>query len=92
MSTAFFWRHNILASLLANDLDYLSGIVEADETMFLESHKGTKNIDFRKPLKRGGKAKKRGLSDLLGGYPRWDRPQGGILLRCSHKFQIVCQG
>ena len=50
MSTAFFWRHKILTSLLANDFDYLSGIVEADETMFLESHKGTKNIDFRKPL------------------------------------------
>ena len=76
MSTVFFWRHKILTSLLANDFDYLSGIVEADETMFLESHKGTKNIDFRKPRKRGGKAKKRGLSDeqvaVLVGIDRKD--------------------
>lgn len=76
MSTSFFWRHKILSTLCANDFDYLSGIVEADETMFLESYKGTKNIEFRKPRKRGGKAKKRGLSDeqvaVLVGIDRKD--------------------
>lgn len=76
MSTSFFWRHKILSALCANDFDYLSGIVEADETMFLESYKGTKNIEFRKPRKRGGKAKKRGLSDeqvaVLVGIDRKD--------------------
>jgi len=63
MSTAFYWRHKILSAFCENDFDFLSGIVEADETMFLESFKGTKNIEFRKPRKRGGKAKKRGLSN-----------------------------
>jgi len=76
MSTSFFWRHKILNALCANDFDYLSGIVEADEMMFLESYKGTKNIEFRKPRKRGGKAKKRGLSDeqvaVLVGIDRKD--------------------
>lgn len=62
LSTAFFWRHKILASLKANDFERMSGIVEADETTVLESEKGTRNIAHRKPRKRGGKAKKRGLS------------------------------
>ena len=41
--------------------DSLSGIVEADDTFFLYSQKGSKNID-RKTRKRGGKSKKRGVS------------------------------
>ena len=39
----------------------LPGIVEADETFVLESRKGQRKLD-RKPRRRGGKAKKRGLS------------------------------
>ena len=39
----------------------LKGIVEADETYVLESRKGARGLG-RKARRRGGKAKKRGLS------------------------------
>lgn len=41
--------------------DFFQGIVEADETYFLESFKGIHHLP-RAPRKRGGKAKKRGSS------------------------------
>ena len=41
--------------------DRLAGIVEADETCVLESRKGERKLD-RKFRRRGGKARKRGLS------------------------------
>lgn len=66
--TAFFWRHKILfaiSKILKNDM--VDGVVEADETYFLESAKGKRDIDWKKlgrtPRKRGGKAEKRGISD-----------------------------
>ena len=40
---------------------HLTGIVEADETFFLESHKSKRNLT-RPARKRGGKALKRGIS------------------------------
>ncbi len=43
--------------------DALNSIVESDETFFLESHKGRKRVTFQKPRKRGGVAKKRGISN-----------------------------
>ena len=54
--TAHRWRHHFLASVRQTP-DRLAGIVEADETFVLESRKGD-----RKPRRRGGKARKRGLS------------------------------
>jgi len=69
-TTAFHWRHKILDSLdvLLNDTN-LKGTVQVDETFVLESckgnHKHNQNFQFpngRKARKRGGKAKKRGLS------------------------------
>ena len=39
-STAFRWRHRFLASLASDKPGALSGIVEADETVILESFKG----------------------------------------------------
>lgn len=39
----------------------LEGIVEADETLFARSDKGSRTLE-RKPRKRGMKAKKRGRS------------------------------
>ena len=45
-----------------NCLDTFNGIVEADETYVLESHKGDRNLD-RKVRRRGGKASKPSLSD-----------------------------
>jgi transposase-like protein len=60
-STAFLWRHRFLASPSMMKAQQGRGIVEADETYFLESFKGTGGLP-RKPRKRGGKAHKRGTS------------------------------
>jgi transposase-like protein len=59
-TTSFRWRHRFLAAVEAGAVK-LKGIVEADETYVLASRKGAKKLD-RKPRKRGGVAKKRGLS------------------------------
>ena len=58
--TAFRWRHRFLAAA-RSDSEVLKGIVEADETYVLESRKGARGLG-RKARRRGGKAKKRGLS------------------------------
>lgn len=60
-NTSFHWRHRFLQSPTHHKPEHLTGIVEADETFFLESHKGEKGL-ARPARKRGGKAKKRGLS------------------------------
>lgn len=60
ISTSFRWRHRFLELLSQSEPESLTGIVEADETYFLESHKGERGL--KSPRKRGGKAKKRGLS------------------------------
>ena len=61
IATAFSWRHKVLDSLKNIEDETLSGIVEADDTFFLSSQKGSRHIG-RKPRKRGGKSKKRGIS------------------------------
>lgn len=72
-TTAFRWRHRMLAeAALLKDTE-LSGIVEADETFFLESFKGSKAwakaargevvmLPRPTPRQRGGVASKRGIS------------------------------
>jgi transposase-like protein len=60
-NTSFRWRHRFLALPAQAKPEHLHGIVEADETYFLESHKGERNLP-RPPRKRGGVASKRGLS------------------------------
>jgi len=74
VSTAFRWRHRFLAAIKTS-AGKLRGIVEADETFILASRKGDRawkraeggkpapDLPDRKARKRGGKAKKRGLSD-----------------------------
>ena len=53
LKTAFFWRHKILEVMKNFDNhDKLEGIVEADETYFEESQKGSRHMT-RKPRKRG---------------------------------------
>jgi transposase-like protein len=59
--TAFDWRHKILSSLEEVKKDTFNGIVESDETFFLQSDKGKKQ-DKRKARKRGGRSSKRGVS------------------------------
>ncbi len=44
------------------DFEKFSGIVEMDETYSLYSEKGKRNIEGRKPRKRGGSSKFRGIS------------------------------
>ncbi len=61
-NTSFRWRHRFLAKLSRAKPAHLQGIVEADETYFLESFKGRRNLP-RPARQRGGKAAKRGLSD-----------------------------
>lgn len=60
--TLFYWRHKILSALKQIPTEAFQDIVEMDETYFLYSEKGKRNIAERKPRKRGGKAKYRGIS------------------------------
>lgn len=62
LSTAFIWRHKLLTALKRMELDDFEGLLEVDETYFLYSEKGNKHIVGRDPRKRGGTAKKRGIS------------------------------
>lgn len=62
VSTAHRWRHRFLALPMALQPKALTGIAEADETMFLLSFKGKRSSFDRPSRKRGGKAAKRGLS------------------------------
>jgi transposase-like protein len=62
VSTAFYWRHKILNAIRGLGADTLSGIVECDETFFLESMKGKKRIPHREARKRGGKSQYKGIS------------------------------
>ena len=60
--TAFDWRHKINASMSDIEDESFSGITESDETFFLLSEKGSKDLD-RAARKRGKSVKKRGISD-----------------------------
>lgn len=62
VSTAHRWRHRFLELPKAVQARRLAGIAEADETYFLDSRKGQRMGLDRKPRRRGGSAKKRGLS------------------------------
>lgn len=62
VSTAHRWRHRFLAQPKTVQPRALTGIAEADETMFLLSFKGKRSGLDRKARKRGGRAAKRGLS------------------------------
>ena len=61
VNTAFRWRHRFLTTDNPKARK-LTGIVEVDETYVLQSQKGERNLE-RKARRRGGKARKRGLSD-----------------------------
>jgi transposase-like protein len=61
VSTAFRWRHRFLTAVVSHQPKALEGLLEVDETYFLHSRKGERNLP-REARKRGGKASKRGLS------------------------------
>jgi transposase-like protein len=50
--TSFIWRHKILCTLKDTEPNLLEGIVEADDTYFRYSEKGSRNLK-RKPRRRG---------------------------------------
>lgn len=60
--TAFLWRHRFMAAPKTVMAHTVRGIVEADETYFLQSAKGQRGELGRKARRRGGKAAKLGLS------------------------------
>lgn len=60
--TLFYWRHKLLNALKQIEFEQFEGIVEVDETYFLYSQKGQRGITDRKPRKRGGSSKHRGIS------------------------------
>ena len=60
-NTAFLWRHRFLRHAAGHRAEHETGIVEADETFFLESFKGQRRLP-RKARHRGGVAGKRGIS------------------------------
>ena len=51
-----------MSTLKQMNFESFSGIVEMDETYFLYSEKGNRNIEGHKPRKRGGSSKFRGIS------------------------------
>jgi len=61
LKTSFRWRHRFLELPTTLNATRLEGIIEADETLFPYSEKGSKKL-IRKPRKRGMKALKRGRS------------------------------
>lgn len=63
LTTSFRWRHRFLKVAQDTKPGKVEGIVEADETFFLWSVKGSRKLVGRAPRKRGGKAKKPGTSD-----------------------------
>jgi hypothetical protein len=60
-NTAFRWPHRFLRDAAGHRAEHEAGIVEADETFFLESFKGQRHLP-RPARHRGGVAGKRGLS------------------------------
>jgi transposase-like protein len=62
LGTSFRWRHRFLAKPKSVKAKSVKGIVEADETFFRKSAKGSRKLVGRAPRKRGGKAAKIGLA------------------------------
>ena len=60
-NTAFLWRHRFLTRISQHQALHEEGIVEADETFFLESFKGQRILP-RAPRQRGGVGRTRGYS------------------------------
>jgi len=60
-NTAFLWRHRFLKQIARHRATHESGIVEADETFFLESLKGQRHLP-RPARRRGGVGRTRGTS------------------------------
>ncbi len=62
LQTSFDWRHKLLISFSSVSPEGFHGITESDELFFAHSEKGNKDLG-RPARKRGGKARKAGISD-----------------------------
>ncbi len=62
LTTSFRWRHRFLKASRTTKPATVEGIVEADETFFRRSVKGSRRLVGRAPRKRGTKSKKPGTS------------------------------
>lgn len=60
-NTTFLWRHRFLRQAARHQAEHEAGIVEADETFFLESFKGQRHLP-RAPRHRGGVPGTRGIN------------------------------
>lgn len=78
LKTTFNWRHRFLTKTHNMGSQLLSGIVEADETFFRQSMKGSKKLT-RAPRKRGEAAPQRGLS----------KAHVSVVVLCSRNAQEV---
>jgi transposase-like protein len=86
LKTAFDWRHKILNAVKNGFPGKISGVVEADETFFLYSEKGSRSLE-RKPRKRGGSASKKGVnSDHVTVMTAYERKTGTL------SNTVVCKG
>jgi transposase-like protein len=86
LKTAFDWRHKLLNSINNGFSGKISGVIEADETFFLYSEKGSKSLK-RKPRKRGGSASKKGInSDHVTVMTAFERKTGAL------SNTVVCKG
>ena len=86
LPTSFTWIHKILRTLKKVGFGKLKGRVETDETYFLYSEKGKKNISGRKARKRGGIAIKRGIrNELVSVITSCDR-------ECNLVIDVGCLG
>lgn len=62
-STAFRWRHRFLSEPSQDKVKPMEGIVEADETFFTESCKGSRNL--QRPARKRGKSMKIHLGERI---------------------------
>jgi len=86
LKTAFDWRHKILNAIKKGFTHKIDGLVEADETFFLNSQKGNKSLK-RKARRRGGSASKRGINiDHITVMTAFERKSGAF------SNTVVCKG
>jgi hypothetical protein len=77
-TTSFRWRHRFVPGAMRDRPATLSALVEADETYRLESQKGSRSLT-RRPRKRGGVAKRRGIN----------REHDCLLVACDRSGQTL---
>ena len=82
--TAFDWRYKILRSLKQDEGGSFFGIAESNETLFDKSDKGSRHLK-RKPRKRGGETKGKGISkDMATVLVTADRKNGLNMTFCGY--------